>query len=115
MNNKIMIGWSEADITPNTDKFIALAGQYYARLTKEIHSRLKTVAVAFSSGGEHFLMASMDNVGVEELFQQKVRQAAAELEPAIDPAHIFINAIHTHSAPSAKIAPKAKWICPSPE
>ena len=72
MNNKLMVGWSEADITPVTDKFISLSGQYYVRLTKEIHSRLKTVAVAFSSGDRHFLMASMDNVGVEEAFQKLV-------------------------------------------
>ena len=53
-----MIGWSEADITPATDKFISLAGQYYTRFTKEIHSRMKTVAVAFGSAGkQHFLPA----------------------------------------------------------
>ena len=101
MNNKLMIGWSEADITPVTDKFISLSGQYYVRLTKEIHSRLKTVAVAFSSGDRHFLMASMDNVGVEEAFQKLVREAVVKLEPEVDPANIFINAIHSHSAPSA--------------
>ena len=101
MNSKIMIGWSEADITPVTEKSISLAGQYYVRLTKEIHSRLKTVAVAFSSGDSHFLMASMDNVGVAESFQKLVRDAVAKMEPAINPANIFINAIHSHSAPSA--------------
>ena len=102
MNSKIMIGWSEADITPVTEKSISLAGQYYVRLTKEIHSRLKTVAVAFSSGNSHFLMASMDNVGVAEAFQKLVREAVVKQEPSIDPANIFINAIHSHSAPSAK-------------
>jgi len=101
MNNKIMIGWSEADITPVTEKSISLSGQYYVRLTKEIHSRLKTVAVAFSSGDSHFLMASMDNVGVAESFQKLVRDAVVKMEPAINPATIFINAIHSHSAPSA--------------
>ena len=40
MSKKLLIGWSEADITPVTDKFISLAGQYYVRLTREIHSRL---------------------------------------------------------------------------
>ncbi|MBQ9336450.1 MAG: hypothetical protein IJS14_04020, partial [Lentisphaeria bacterium] len=108
MNNKLMIGWSEADITPNTDKFISLAGQYYARLTKEIHSRLKTVAVAFSSGEEHFLLASMDNGGVAEAFQKAVREAVVKLEPAIKPENIFINAIHTHNAPAAKVPAKVK-------
>ncbi len=102
MNNKLMIGWSEVDITPVTDKFIPLNGQYYVRWTKEIHSRLKSVAVAFSSGNEHFLLASMDNVGVAEAFQQELREAVVKLEPAINPANIFINAIHTHSGPGAK-------------
>ena len=102
MNHKCMIGWSEADITPVTDKFISLAGQYYVRLTKEIHSRLKTVAVAFSSGDEHFLLASMDNVGIAETFQKMVRDEVTKQEPAINPETIFINVIHTHSGPSAK-------------
>ena len=99
---KLMIGWSEADITPATDKFISLSGQYYVRLTKEIHSRLKTVAVAFSSGDSHFLLASMDNEGTSEALQSLVRDAVVKLEPVIDPACIFINAIHSHNAPSAK-------------
>ena len=94
MNSKLMIGWSEADITPVTEKSISLAGQYYVRLTKEIHSRLKTVALAFSSGDSHFLMASMDNVGVAESFQKLVRDAVVKQEPAINPANIFINTIH---------------------
>ena len=106
--SKLMIGWSEADITPETDKFISLAGQYYVRLSKEIHSRLKTVAVAFSSGDEHFLLASMDNGGVAEVFQKAVREAVVKLEPAIDPEKIFINAIHTHNAPAAKVPMKVK-------
>ena len=59
MADKLYIGWSEADITPSTDKFISLSGQYYLRLTKEIHSRLKTVAVAFSCGDEQFITASI--------------------------------------------------------
>lgn len=108
MSEKLYIGWSEADITPVTDKFISLAGQYYTRLTKEIHSRLKTVAVAFSSGSEHVLMASMDNVGMTEDFQNAVRAEVAKREPAIRPECIFLNAIHTHSAPQARITPAAK-------
>ena len=106
--SKLMIGWSEADITPETDKFISLSGQYYVRLSKKIHSRLKTVAVAFSSGNEHFLLASMDNGAVVELFQKEVREAVVKLEPTIHPGNIFINAIHTHNAPSADVPMRAK-------
>ena len=99
--SKLMIGWSEADITPVTEKKIALYGQYYARTATEIHSRLKTVAVAFSSGGEQFLTASLDLVNFQQDFHRKIRAAAAALEPEIDPEKIFLNAIHTHNGPSA--------------
>ncbi len=100
MTEKLMIGWSEADITPVTDKWIPLMGQYYERLTHEIHSRLKTVAVAISAGDEYFLEASIDNVGVNRAFHEKVCEAVHASEPAIAPENIFFHAIHTHSAPS---------------
>ena len=59
MNEKLMIGWSEADITPDyTDKKIPLYGQYYTRLATGIHSRLKTVACAMSSGDQSFINLS---------------------------------------------------------
>ena len=99
--NQFIIGWSEADITPVTDKKIALYGQYYARTATGIHSRLKTVAAAFSSGNEQFLTASVDLVNFQQDFHRKVRSLTAELEPGIDPEKIFLNAIHTHSGPSA--------------
>ena len=103
MAEKLLIGWSEADITPVTDKFISLSGQYYERLTKEIHSRLKTVAVAFSCGGEQFITASMDNGGMQQPFHELVCKLAHEMEPEIQPDHIVMNAIHTHSAPGAQM------------
>lgn len=104
MESKLLIGWSEADITPVTDKWIALMGQYYSRLTHDIHSRLKTVALAVSSGDEYFLEASMDNVSMPEAFHSMVCQRVHELEPAIDPEKIFMHSIHTHSAPGVTLA-----------
>ncbi len=98
---QIKIGWSEADITPDMKKKVALYGQYYARTATEIHSRLKTVAAAFESGGEQFITASLDLVNFQQDFHRKIRAAAAALEPEINPEKIFLNAIHTHSGPSA--------------
>ncbi|MFA6815130.1 MAG: hypothetical protein WCS73_02420 [Lentisphaeria bacterium] len=111
MSNDLLIGWGEVDITPKTDKFISLNGQYYERLTKKIHSRLKLTAVAFSSGKEHFLTASMDNVGMDQKFHDLIRKEVVKMEPEINPKNIFINAIHSHSAPSAKVQVKknAAW------
>ena len=98
--NKLFIGWSEADITPVTNKKIGLYGQYYVRLAEKIHSRLKVTAAAFSSGNDHFLTAGLDNVGMPYAFYESVCKRVAELEKEIDTTKIFLHAIHTHSAPS---------------
>ena len=110
-NDKLLIGWSEADITPELNgKLVPLSGQYYARYAKGIHSRLKNVVVAISSGDEYFITGSVDNVGCRIGFHDAVRAEVARLEPEIDPSKIFLNAIHTHSAPRLDIAEK-----PAPE
>lgn len=101
MNEKLMIGWSEADITPDVlGKKIPLYGQYYTRIATGIHSRLKTVAVAVSKGDQYFINASIDNGGCPKVFIDRLREVIAEKEPSIDPMMVFVNAIHTHSAPN---------------
>lgn len=100
MAEKLLIGWSEADITPDGKKPIPLYGQYYGRNAKGIHSRLKTVAVAVSSGNDYFIEASLDNAGCPSQFTELIRAEVKKAEPAIDPMKIFMNAIHTHTAPS---------------
>ncbi len=101
MDKKLMIGWSEADITPDSlGKPIPLYGQYYTRIAKGIHSRLKFTAVAVSSGDEHFITGSIDNAGCPQQFVDRLREEVVKREPAIDPMKIFLNAIHTHSGPS---------------
>ncbi|OQA83153.1 MAG: Neutral/alkaline non-lysosomal ceramidase [Lentisphaerae bacterium ADurb.Bin242] len=100
MDRTLLIGWSETDITPVTDKKIELYGQYYARIATGIHSRLKCVAAAFSDGKEQFLTASLDLVNFQEDFHKRVRAEVAKREPEIQPDKIFLNAIHTHNGPS---------------
>ena len=108
--SKLMIGWGEADITPNPDaKPIPLNGQYYARTACGIPSRLKNVVVAISSGDEYFITGSIDTVGCEKSFHDLVCAKVAEFAPEIDPGRIFLNAIHTHSAPSLAVRRKAQW------
>ena len=105
--SELLIGWSEADITPDLNgKPVPLNGQYYARTARGVRSRLKSVVVAVSSGDECFITGSIDNVGCEKTFHDAVCARAAELEPEIDPGRIFLNAIHTHCAPTLAIRPK---------
>ena len=101
MNEKLMIGWSEADITPDSlGKKIPLYGQYYTRLATGIHSRLKTVACAMSSGDHSFINLSIDTAGCPRQFVDRLKEDVAKLDSSIDTSKIFVNAIHTHSAPT---------------
>ena len=100
---KLYFGFSRRDITPVTDKMISLAGQYYARHTREIHSRLEFNCVAISKGSEQLIMGTLDGGGMQEPVHEKIREEVAKREPAIRKESIFINAIHTHNAPSMKV------------
>ena len=101
MNNKLLIGWSEADITPDSlGKKIPLYGQYYTRIATGIHSRLKCVILAVSSGEDSFITGSIDNGGCPKQFMDRLKEEVAKRDSSIDTSKIFLNAIHTHNGPS---------------
>ncbi len=101
---ELKIGWSEADITPDSlGKKISLYGQYYTRIATGIHSRLKAVVLAVSKGDQSFINVGLDNTGVMQFFIDSLRAKVVEKESAIDPKMIFVNVIHTHSSPSLAI------------
>ena len=101
MSNKLLVGWSEVDITPDSlGKQIPLFGQYYARIAKDIHSRLKAVFAAIRSGNEYFITGSIDNCMVPKQLIDLLRDETAKRIPEFDKSKLFINAIHSHSAPS---------------
>ena len=101
MSNKLLVGWSEVDITPDSlGKQIPLFGQYYARIAKDIHSRLKAVFAAIRSGNEYFITGSIDNCMVPKQLIDLLRDETAKRITEFDKSKLFINAIHSHSAPS---------------
>ncbi|MDD4181881.1 MAG: neutral/alkaline non-lysosomal ceramidase N-terminal domain-containing protein [Victivallaceae bacterium] len=98
MNNKLLIGWGEADITPD-GRIVELSGQCYQRIAKEIHSRLKTVAMLLEQNKKITLMISLDVVGLPDDFCLDIQKTIAGKFSEISGDNIIINAIHTHSAP----------------
>lgn len=109
MSKKILIGWSEIDITPEGK--IDLSGQYYHRVSQVIHSRLAATVLAMESeDGEQSVMVSVDLVGVQADFLEELRaEIRAEL-PSLDVFKIFLNAIHTHSAPTVNPLASIGWL-----
>lgn len=112
MNNKLLIGWGESDITPD-GRVVELAGQYYQRIAKGTHSQLKTVAMLLEQNKEITLMISLDVVGVPDDFCLDIQKTIAGKFSEISSSNILINAIHTHNAPS--LNPSRNWWIFNPE
>jgi len=98
MPSEMKIGWDEVDITP--DRKVELCGQYYQRVSRGVHSRLKAVAWAVKQGDQVSIMVGLDVAMVAPGFQQALRNRLRDRVP-FDPKNVFLNAIHTHNAPSA--------------
>jgi len=107
----IKIGWAETDITPRGK--CELAGQYYQRVSRGIHSPLSAIVLALKSeSGEQAVMISVDLVGFPIEFLNRLRETVRRLEPEVIPEKIIMNAIHTHNAPAVYTG--REWWEPDP-
>lgn len=111
MKTALNAGWGEADITPD-GHVVELDGQYYQRVSRGIHSRLKAVALVLERQDERVVMVSLDLVGVPEDYMARLRESMAARIPALSGATLMVNAIHTHNAPGLR--PFRKWWAPHP-
>ena len=97
MKDKIKIGWSEVDITPQKGTKIGLAGQFYERITDEVESKISVTAFAVEIGNDRVVIASCDLVSIarnlHELVKAQVEKDYPELKDKI-----ITNAIHTHTS-----------------
>lgn len=92
---------AKIDITPA--KPVTLSG-YASRtnLSQGIHDPLSARAVVFEEGGHRLVLVSTDVIGFYGDTAQKMRKAILEA-CALQPAELFLTAIHTHSAPSVTL------------
>jgi len=100
--NRIYIGWSIKDITP--DKPVSLYGQYYKRISNYVQSPLKVTALALESRAdngkkEQAVMVSCDVISFRREIQELVKAKVKAKIPDFDINKLFLNATHTHSAP----------------
>ncbi len=105
-NAGLKIGWAQADITP--DQKVYLAGQHYARVSEGVADPVTSTAMAIESVKDgrsdgYVVMVSCDIVGISDELRDSVRAGVESELPQIDPGKVFLNATHTHSAPSARI------------
>lgn len=102
---KLWIGAASTSITP--DQPVALYGQMYARIAKEVDSPITAnVLVLQSRQGDNVLdtsvMVSCDICAIPNSFAEAARQEIQKRLPALDTQKVLFNATHTHSAPTIK-------------
>ena len=96
------MGWGEADITP-AGRIVELEGQYYQRVAKGIHSRLKATVLLLEQIGNISAMVSLDVLGLPTDFRRPLQERVAAAVPGLKPERVLINVIHTHNAPGLSI------------
>jgi hypothetical protein len=99
---ELHIGTATADITPKLP--VALMGQFNLRIADTIETPLTANVIALESRDgnrslEVAIMVSCDVVEIPEQLLLMVRDEVHKQIPEIDTRKIFMNAIHTHTAP----------------
>ena len=104
------IGWASIDITP--DKPVLLAGQFFARVSEGVLDPVTATVLALEYGtgpsSEKAIMISCDLVSISENFRDNVRNLLKNTIPEVNSDQIFLNATHTHTAPSVGSATDTK-------
>jgi hypothetical protein len=99
----LRIGWAMEDITP--DGPVSMLGQYYKRVSTYGQSPLKVTACAIESSNEkgdkeQAIMVSVDVCTISKAMQDSVKNRIKSQIPDFNSRKLFLNAIHTHSAPN---------------
>jgi hypothetical protein len=102
MATELHIGTATADITPKIP--VALMGQFNLRIADTIETPLTANVIALESreGSRSLdaaIMVSCDLVEIPDKLLYMVREEMHKQLPELDVRKIFLNAIHTHTAP----------------
>ncbi len=100
--SELHIGTATADITPKLP--VALMGQFNLRIADTVETPLTANVIALESREgnrslEVAILVSCDVVEIPEDLLLMVRDEVHKTIPEIDAKKIFLNAIHTHTAP----------------
>ncbi|HBE42629.1 MAG TPA: hypothetical protein DDW27_15780 [Bacteroidales bacterium] len=100
--DELLIGIAAADITPTLP--VALAGQFHLRIANTIETPLTANVVALESrignrSVDAAIMVSCDVVGIPSEVLFALRREVKKQLPGFDVNKIFLNAVHTHTAP----------------
>ena len=115
---ELHIGAATADITPALP--VAVCGQFNLRIADTVETPLSAnVVVLESRDGNRSLdmaiMVSCDLVGIPNILLERIRGEVQKQIPELDTKKIFLNAIHTHTAPVLKNDIESNFRYPIPK
>ena len=94
---KLNIGWAEESLVHPTKK-VALAGQFYERISQYVESDVTATAMAVDVDGEQTIFVSVDIVKITTELLTLARKLVSEANSEIDTDKIIITATHTHTS-----------------
>lgn len=112
---ELLIGAATADITPSLP--VALAGQFHLRIAKTIETPLSANIIALESHDgsrslDAAIMVSCDVVGIPAKTLAMLLSEVEKQLPGFDVNKIFLNAVHTHTAPVIENDPTFSYQIP---
>jgi len=96
MKTKLLIGFSEKNITP--DRPVCLAGQFHTRISTHVETPVMVNVMAVESVDEQMIICSCDLLSISAALVRLVRAKVAVKNQEIDLNKIVISATHTHSS-----------------
>jgi len=98
----LRIGWASTDLTPEGP--VVLRGAARARVSQGVLDHVTATALAIESVREGkpgmVIMVSCDLLVIADTLRDRVRELIKQSLLEIDPKNVFLNATHTHTAPS---------------
>jgi hypothetical protein len=115
---ELNIGTAIADITPALP--VAVDGQFNLRIADTVETPLEANVVKLESRNgnssiDMAIMVSCDLVGIPNLLVERIRAKVHAQIPELDEQKIFLNAIHTHTAPVLKNDMESNFRYPIPK
>ncbi|MCI0541341.1 MAG: hypothetical protein L0Z50_39580 [Verrucomicrobiales bacterium] len=100
---RFSFGWGHESIVPG--KPVAIAGQYFTRISGEVLDPITVTALAMETRDEQgaidqVVWVSCDLVGIRAKTVEGVRRKIAPVLADLDPGKIIVSTTHTHTAPA---------------
>lgn len=105
--NNLKAGFARVNINPPMG--IPVRGYYKPRFAEAILDDLEINALCLECGNEKALLLCVDNCGIEQVLNRKLREAASSAT-GISVENIILSATHTHTGPAVAIKSEEDYV-----